>query len=170
VRVASYTYLLTAEEALDAGAKTYEELFKGLERHDSWGCDHLGRPSELAMRGLISRRLRARFQDQLRVDHSGDDETGSLDAPVAISSEDGGCSTLNDQIGTSQRLTDYEAFSALVTSLVDEPDATKEIVLRRIAGEPAPEIAERVKMDRAAVRKRLSRFRSKHAASLGQAA
>jgi DNA-directed RNA polymerase specialized sigma24 family protein len=169
VRVAGRTYRLTAEEALTAAAKTFEELYAGLVRHPNWGVDASGRPSEIAMRGLITRRLRARIQDRLRLDRKPDMDAASLDAPLNHEDVDNGDS-LGEQIGSCARLNDFETFSALRTALAGESKDTQKVVLLRLAGERGPEIAARLDLPPATVRQRLSRFRSRRAAEVLDAA
>ena len=169
IRVLGRTYRLTAEEALTAAAKTFEELYAGLAGRPNWGVDACNRPSEIAMRGLIARRLRARIQDQLRVDRRLDVEAASLDAPVNYADNDHG-DCLGDQVGSCARLENFETFSMLRSALAGESADTQRMVLLRLAGEPAPEIAARFDIDPAAVRQRLSRFRSRRAAEVLHAA
>jgi hypothetical protein len=66
LRVGRKSYWVTSDQALTAVSRTVQELDAALAEHPTWGSDERGRPCDLAMRGLINRRLAARLLDQVR--------------------------------------------------------------------------------------------------------
>lgn len=155
VRVGGRMYFLTPERAIAAAAQTFEELYIALEAHPDWGVGPDGLPSELAMRGLIMRRLRSRVQDQLRARRDEEDSMPSLDEPVGS----GGDGSAGDFLGSTRVLDDFETMDALRRALHHETRETRAAVLLKLAGEDGPQIAERLGLAPATVRQRLHRFK-----------
>lgn len=162
VRVGHSTFSVTTEQALAAVSRTVHELDARLADHPTWGCDRHGRPSELAMRGLINRRLTSRLVDQLR--HAGGITTDSLARPIPGASEGG--IALGDTISAPSSVEQAEARIWLTQILARESQATREVVIRRVLGEPSHAISLELGLDDAATRQRLSRFKRRHAADL----
>jgi DNA-directed RNA polymerase specialized sigma24 family protein len=153
VRVRRTAYLLTAEQALASAASTFEELYRAVEAHTDWGVDAAGTPNELAMQGLIARRLQSRIHDQLRAAKDEELAMTSLDEPV------GDDAVTGDLLGSTRAQEDFETIDALRRALADESPQTRHAVLLKLTGRDAPEIAARTGMAPATVRQRLHRFK-----------
>jgi len=166
VRVGRSTFSVTTEQALAAVSRTVQEMDCRLADHPTWGCDPHGRPSELAMRGLVNRRLTSRLVDQLR--HAGGITTESLARP--ISGVPDGDIALGDTIAGPSWVEQTETRIWLTQVLAREPQATREVVIRRLLGEPSHAISTELGLEDAATRQRLSRFKRRHSADLVDAA
>jgi DNA-directed RNA polymerase specialized sigma24 family protein len=114
------------------------------------------------MRGLINRRFTSRLVDQLR--HAGGITTDSLARPINGASE--GDIALGDTIFGPSSVEQAEARIWLTQILARESQATREVVIRRVLGEPSQAISLELGLDDAATRQRLSRFKRRHAADL----
>jgi hypothetical protein len=168
VRVGSKTFRVTAEQSLAAMSRTVQELDAALPEHPRWGTDGHGRPCEMAMRGLINRRLASRLVDQLRKAMDLHQTARSL--AEALPSGDAGDLTLGDLVAGSSGVDSTETMLWLRQVLADEAPDTREVIVRRIAREPASEISGWVGLTDAATRQRLTRFRRRHAVDLVDAA
>lgn len=166
LRVGRKTYLVTSEQALAAVSRTIQELDAALVQRSSWGCDQRGRPCDLAMRGLINRRLASRVLDQLRL--KAPDPEERLWAPVRGDASD--APTLGDTISDPGSATSKETGVWLREVLSHEPRTTRELVVCHMAGESCNEISEGLGVTTAAARQRLSRFRRRHLPDLLDAA
>lgn len=166
LRVGRATFAVTSEQALAAVSRTVQELDRRLADHPGWGCDDQGRPSDLAMRGLINRRLTCRLVDQLR--RCTRIPATSLATPVPGLSD--GELSLGDTVAGRSHLGPVEAKIWLEQILAGEPQITRTIVLRRLYGESAREIAGGLGLNDAATRQRMSRFRRQHCGDLVDAA
>lgn len=167
LRIGRKSYRVTSEQALVAVSRTTQELDAALGGRPDWGCDAHGRPCDLAMRGLINRRLESRIIDQLRC--SAPAPTQSLSAPLSGGAYSQGL-TLGDTIADHGAVAGAETGMWLVQILTPEGESTRELVVRRIAGESCDDISERLGMSAVAARQRLSRFRRRHLADLVDAA
>ena len=166
VGVGRSTFWVTSEQALAAVSRTVQELDSRLADHSGWGCDGCGRPSELAMRGLINRRLASRLVDQLRL--SAGVRTESLTTPLPGVRE--GDIALGDTLAGPSSVEQAETRIWLSQILAHEPQATREVVIRRLFGEPAHAISLELGLEDAATRQRISRFKRRHSADLLDAA
>jgi hypothetical protein len=166
VRVGRATLLVTSEQALAAISRTVQELDTRLADHPGWGCDEHGRTSELAMRGLINRRLTCRLVDQLRRPTQISATSLASPAPGLSDSE----LSLADTVAGSSDLGTVEAKIWLEQILIEAPQTTRAIVLRRLYGESAKEISVELGLNDAATRQRMSRFRRQHCGDLVDAA
>jgi hypothetical protein len=166
LRVGHSTFSVTSEQALAAVSRTAQELDCRLADHPTWGCDRHGRPSDLAMRGLINRRLSSRLVDQLRL--SAGVATESLARPIPGVPD--GDLVLGDTIAGPSSVQQAEARIWLGQILALEPQATREVVVRRLFGEPAHAISLELGLEDAATRQRISRFKRRHSADLLDAA
>ncbi len=166
VRVGHSTFPVTSEQALAAVSRTVHELENRLADHPTWGCDRHGRPSDLAMRGLINRRLTSRLVDQLR--RSAVLTTESLAKPIPGVPE--GDIALGDTIAGPSSVEQAETRIWLTQVLAREPQATRDVVIRHVLGEPSRAISTELGVDDAATRQRLSRFKRRHSADLVDAA
>ena len=147
VRVGRRTYLVTAQEAERALAQTHDELFQAFAVRPQWGVDVVGRPSEVAVRGLAVRRLSDRMRDALRA---------RANRPLAVGLDDA------DSELAAVAVAPYESVDAVLDlkrSLADESSTTREIVWRCGLNESAAEAAAGMGLQADAVRQRLSRFR-----------
>jgi hypothetical protein len=167
LRVGQRTFSVTAEEALAAMSRTVHELDAALAGNPSLGVDATGRPSELAVRGLINRRLASRVIDQLRKVGSSWNADDSFSDPIR--SHGSSSLTLGDTV-TDRRTVGAEGVVWLHQVLDQETPETREIVIRRLALEPAEEIAACTGATPGAVRQRLSRFHRRHVGDLLDAA
>jgi DNA-directed RNA polymerase specialized sigma24 family protein len=154
VYVRGCAYPLTSEQVLSAAGQTFDELYRAIEEHPSWGVDAAGAPNELAMQGLISRRLQSRIHDQLRAARDEEVAMVSLDAPAGNHD-----SVTGDFLGSTRAQEDFETMDALTRALATEPPETRQAVLLKLAGEAAPDIAARTGLTPTTVRQRLHRFK-----------
>jgi hypothetical protein len=166
VRVAHRTYMVTTEQALSAVSRTVQELDAALADHRDWGCDAQGRPCELAMRGLINRRVASRLVDQLRRPVPAGEQ--SLSAPVG--EDPAQPTTLGDILPSDSGVTRAETLLWLKQVLAAEPRVTREVIMRRLANEQSDEIATELGLSHAAARQRISRFRRQYRGELVDAA
>ena len=165
VRVGHSTFSVTSEQALAAVSRTVHELEARLADHPTWGCDRGGRPSELAMCGLINRRLASRLVDQLR--HAAGITTDSLSRPIP--GLPNGDMALQETIAGPSSLEQAEA-RIWLSQLTQEAKGIRDVVVRRLLGEPSQAISIELGLEDAAIRQRLSRFRHRHRADLVDAA
>ncbi len=87
-------------------------------------------------------------------------------AGLAITGVPEGDITLEDTIAGPSSVAQAEARIWLSQILAREPQATREVVMRRLLGEPSHAISIELGLGDAATRQRLSRFRHRHAADL----
>jgi hypothetical protein len=141
IRVGSRSYYVTGEELHNALDTTYHELHSGFASHRTWGVDSIGNAFEVAVIGLAQRRLQARLVDQLRRGHR---------SPTVVD--------LNEHHIFERGVAELALPATIVEELKRESVGTQQTVLLAGAGYSAPEIASRLGVEPAAVRKRLSRF------------
>lgn len=166
LRVGRTTVSVTSEQALAAVSRTLQELDARLADHPTWGCDRSGRASDLAMRGLINRRLTSRLVDQVR--RSGVASAESLSRPIA-GAQDGDI-VLEDTIAGPSNVQHAETRLWIRQILAQEEHVTRAVVTRRLLGEPARAIAVDLGLEAAATRQRISRFKRRHSTDLLDAA
>jgi hypothetical protein len=159
LRIGHRTYWVTSEQALAAVSRTVQELDAALAEHPTWGSDARGRPCDLAMRGLINRRLAARVLDQVR--RASGVAAESLSAPLpGMPDAD---LTLGDTVAGPSDVTGAESRTWLSQVLAIEPRLTREVIMRRIVGESSEQISTKLGLTDAATRQRISRFRRRNA-------